>query len=67
MNDEDTLRPEYSPRLIRSGTRGRYAKGYKDGTNVVRVDPDLHQLFPDSESVNRALRAYATEHQLDQT
>jgi len=65
-NEEDTLRPEYPEELIRSGERGKYVSRYQAGTNVALIDPDLHQLFPDSESVNHALRKYAEEHQLSQ-
>ena len=57
-NEPDELRPEYSEELIKSGVRGKYAERYKQGTNVVLIDPDLHELFPDSESVNRALREH---------
>jgi len=57
-NDKDTLRDEYPEDLIRSGVRGRYAQRYREGTNIVLIDPDLHALFPDSEAVNRALREY---------
>ena len=57
-NDKDTLRDEYPEELIRSGVRGRYAQRYREGTNIVLIDPDLHALFPDSEAVNRALREY---------
>ena len=64
MNNEDTLRPEYSAELIRSGERGKYARRYREGTNIVLVEPDLHKLFPDSEAVNRALRKYAEEHHM---
>lgn len=64
MNNEDTLRPEYSADLIKSGVRGKYANRYREGTNIVLVDPDLHRLFPDSESVNRALRKFAEEHRM---
>ncbi len=64
MNDDnDTLRPEYSEDLIKSGVRGRYAKKYQAGTNVVLIDPDLHKLFPDSDSVNQALREYVSTKQ----
>jgi hypothetical protein len=56
--DKDSLREEYPEELIRSGVRGKYAKAYREGTNIVLIDPDLHKLFPDSESVNRALREY---------
>jgi len=55
-NDKDTLREEYSEDLIKSGVRGKYAKAYKSGTNVALIDPDLHVHFPDSASVNEALR-----------
>lgn len=57
-NDKDTLRDEYPESLIKSGVRGKYAKSYREGTNVVLLDPDLHELFPSSEAVNRALRDY---------
>ena len=60
-NDKDTLRDEYPEHLIKSGVRGKYAKSYGEGTNVVLIDPDLHKLFPDSEAVNRALRDYASK------
>jgi len=39
-------------------TRGKYANLLKQGTNVVILDPDLLDSFPDSPSVNRALRAF---------
>ena len=60
-NDKDTLRDEYPEGLIRSGVRGKYAKSYREGTNVVLIDPDLHKLFPNSEAVNRALRDYVSK------
>ena len=55
--DKD-LRSEYPPELIKSGVRGKYAKRFREGTNVVLIDPELHKLFPDSDAVNRALRDY---------
>lgn len=56
---DNELRTEYPARLIKSGTRGKYAKRYREETtNLVLIDPDLHKLFPDSEAVNRALREY---------
>lgn len=67
MNNEDTLRPEYPADLIKSGVRGKYANRYREGTNIVLIDADLHKLFPDSESVNRALRKFAEEHQMSHT
>lgn len=49
-------RSEYD---FRGGERGKYARRYAEGANVVVVAADLVDLFPDSESVNRALRACA--------
>ena len=39
------------------GVRGKYSNRLADGTNLVVLDPALLPHFPDSESVNRALRA----------
>ncbi len=64
MNSKnDDMRAEYSEELIKSGERGKYAKRYREGTNVVLIDPDLHKIFPDSESVNKALREYVAQKQ----
>ena len=64
---KDELRLEYPAGLIKSGVRGKYAKRIrKEGTNVVVIDPDLHDLFPDSASVNKALRAYVEQRKQSQ-
>jgi hypothetical protein len=60
-NDKDTLRDEYPEDLIKSGVRGKYTVRYREGTNIVLIDPDLHKLFPDSKAVNRALREYVSK------
>jgi len=41
------------------GVRGKYAKRYAEGTNVVVIDPDVAEYFPDQDSVNEALRGLA--------
>jgi hypothetical protein len=41
------------------GIRGKYAKRYREGTNVVILDPDVSRVFPDSRSVNTTLRSVA--------
>ncbi len=51
--DADTMRPEYD---FSSAVRGVTAARYAQGTNVVLLDPDVAQLFPDSRAVNEALR-----------
>ena len=40
-----------------NGIRGKYAKRYAEGTNVIVLDADVAAVFPDAESVNAALRA----------
>jgi hypothetical protein len=39
------------------GVRGKYHQRMRQGTNVVIIAPDLLDAFPDSESVNEALRS----------
>ena len=41
------------------GVRGKYARRFARGSNVVVLDPDVAKVFSDSESVNQALRALA--------
>lgn len=41
------------------GIRGKYAKRYAQGTNLVMLSPDVKKVFHDSESVNSILRAIA--------
>jgi len=41
------------------GIRGKYAKRYVEGTNVVVIEPDVAKIFPDHDSVNQALRSLA--------
>jgi hypothetical protein len=36
--------------------RGKYAERYKAGTNLVLLEPDVAQAFPDDKAVNEALR-----------
>ena len=52
--DADEILPEYD---LTNAVRGKYAARYAEGTNLVRLDPDVAKVFPDSASVNEALRA----------
>ena len=52
-SDEDTMRPEYDfSKAVRGVTAARYA----EGTNVVLLDPDVAEIFPNARAVNEALR-----------
>ena len=45
--------PEYD---FSKGVRGKYAKRFSQGTNIIVLAPDVSEVFSDSESVNQALR-----------
>jgi hypothetical protein len=56
---DDDLRAEYDLSHLKGGVRGKYYRQATAGTNLVLVEPDLAEVFPDTESVNRALRLLA--------
>jgi hypothetical protein len=51
--ENDDLRAEYD---FSGGVRGKHYDAYRKGTNVVLLDPDVAEVFKDSEAVNTALR-----------
>lgn len=53
---EPEMRAEYD---FRGGVRGKYAARFARGTNIVILEPDVAERFPDSKAVNDALRALA--------
>jgi hypothetical protein len=53
------LREKYDLSRLKGGVRGKYYRQAIAGTNLVLIEPDLANLFPDSASVNRALRLLA--------
>jgi hypothetical protein len=52
----EDLRAEYDLSKLKGGVRGKYYERAVAGTNVVVLEPDVARAFPDSGSVNRALR-----------
>lgn len=50
---EDELRPEYDLRSLRVRKVGPGRKGFGE---IVRLEPDVAEVFPDAEAVNEALR-----------
>ncbi len=52
-NSDDDLLPEYD---FTGAVRGKYYERYRQGTNVVILDPDVAAVFKDSATVNDALR-----------
>ncbi|MEP6741934.1 MAG: hypothetical protein ABJB61_05500 [bacterium] len=58
-SNNDDLRPEYDLSKLKGGVRGKYYREATAGTNLVLIEPELANVFPDTESVNRALRLLA--------
>ena len=57
--NKDDLRSEYDLSQLKGGVRGKYYREAAAGTNLVLIEPELATVFPDTESVNRALRLLA--------
>lgn len=53
-NGTDRMRRGYD---FSGGVRGKYARRFARGANVVVLEPDVARNFPDSKAVNEALRA----------
>ena len=58
--DKDELRKEYDLARLGKGVRGKYFRRYSEGSNVVVIDPDLTEAFPNAKAVNDALREVLT-------
>ena len=53
---EPEMQAEYD---FTGGVRGKHARRYAQGTNVVVLEPDVAKAFPNAEAVNSSLRALA--------
>jgi len=57
IKSEPQMLKEYA---FSQGVRGKYHKRFKEGSNVAVIDAELAKIFPDSKSVNQALRSLVT-------
>lgn len=57
--EEEAMLDDYSFLDWSKAERGKYAKRYAEGTNIVLIEPDLADVFPNADAANRALRALA--------
>jgi len=55
-DEQDTMREEYD---FSGGVRGKHYEAYRQGTNLVLLEPDVAKIFKDSATVNSALRMLA--------
>ena len=54
MSNDSTMLEEYD---FNNAVKGKYAKKYSMGTNVVVIDKDVMSYFPNHDAVNQALRS----------
>ena len=57
-NNNDELRPEYDLKNLKVR---KFGPGRKSFGNVVRLEPDVSEVFPDADSVNEALQCRTPE------
>jgi hypothetical protein len=55
-NSPNGVRREYDFAAMKGGVKGKYAKQYRERTNIVLLEPDIAEAFPNDEAVNQALR-----------
>jgi hypothetical protein len=56
---KDEIWREYDLSQLKGAVRGKYYRQAMAGTNLVLIEPELADVFPDAQSVNRALRLLA--------
>ena len=55
-HEQETMREEYD---FSGGVRGKHYQAYRQGTNLVLLEPDVAKIFKDAATVNAALRMLA--------
>ena len=53
IDKNNDMRSEYD---FSKGTRGKHHESFREGNNIVLLDPDIAKIFKDSDAVNHALR-----------
>lgn len=56
IENGDDMREEYDFANMKGGVRGKYAGAFAKTAVTVLLDSDVAKVFPDSQSVNEALR-----------
>ena len=52
----DEMKVEYTRADLGPLVRGKYTQRYRESSNVVVIEPDVHKVFPNARAVNAALR-----------
>lgn len=56
MSKNKEMRSEYRREDLGQGVRGKYSERFQQSSNVVLLDEDIAEAFPNSQAVNEALR-----------
>ncbi len=56
QSQDNDMRTEYDFASMKGGVRGKYYKRFREGSNIVLIDPEVTEAFPSEASVNEALR-----------
>ena len=56
---DGNMRDEYDLSKLKGHVRGKHHEQFQQGTNLVLLEPDVAEAFPDASSVNEALRMLA--------
>jgi hypothetical protein len=59
IRESEEMREEYDFETMKGGVRGKYAKAFEGTATTVLLDSDVAEVFPDTQSVNEALRTLA--------
>ena len=57
--EQDDMRSSYNLEKLKGHVRGKHYESVQSGTNLVLLEPDVAEAFPDASSVNEALRMLA--------
>lgn len=58
--NHEGMRSEYDFASMKEGVQGKHYREYRNGTNVVLLQPDVAEAFPTEDAVNEALRGILT-------
>ena len=50
------MRPEYDFASMKGAVRGKYTRRARAGSNIVLIEPEVADAFPNEEAVNEALK-----------
>jgi hypothetical protein len=56
-NANGEMRPEYDFAAMKGGVRAKYLKRLRERSNIVVLEPEVAEAFPNEQAVNQALHS----------